>query len=503
MNQYLGGSRPDRSRSSPQKKSFIGDVPSPFGGSIEFFDTSSQSDISADDPPGEFVPRAANKSPPSLTTGSMNKSNPHPFELLPHVLLPLEAPLEVVSNVRDLDIIPNEPELHSKHEPSDLEIERSEEIDEGYPEESPDIKEWNLLLPVIASPNTLIAGLGDVDDQFNIQNAIGAIQNGSEFQAIRSYLERYDKRTVQQNINNEIEGIPAMFYIVATNNEALLRLWVGHGGNPEAVHTPSNVPLLAFAIVHSETIQADTSLMTSTLLSLGAMPGVIPSAFYTPYLQDVPDNGPPEENDKTEKGGVNLGMKWCTGTTRKTLARTITLLQRYYLEKASKLKKPSGRHKQLAERRNAEALLGLPYFLIGQTLASDLLLSKLLSHLVAPGKRPLVLVFAGPSGHGKTELARKLGHLLSLDLEVVDCTIFNQEMELFGPREPYIGSEKGSPLNNFLARNAGQRCIVFLDEFEKTNPGIHKTLLLPFDNGRTSYVDCDFYTYQKPRGISR
>ena len=98
-------------------------------------------------------------------------------------------------------------------------------------------------------------------------------------------------------------------------------------------------------------------------------------------------------------------------------------------------------------------------------------------------KRPLVMVFAGPSGHGKTELARRLGHLMSLDLEIVDCTIYNREIELFGPRNPYVGAENGSPLNNFLVKNAGKRCIVFLDEFEKTTTDIHQALLVPFDNG--------------------
>ena len=105
------------------------------------------------------------------------------------------------------------------------------------------------------------------------------------------------------------------------------------------------------------------------------------------------------------------------------------------------------------------------------------------SHLALQKKRPLVLVFAGPSGHGKTELARNFRDLISMDLQVVDCTIFKQDNELFGPRPPYAGHEDGSALNNFLAANAGRRCIVFMDEFEKTGKDIHNTLLLPFQDG--------------------
>ena len=66
---------------------------------------------------------------------------------------------------------------------------------------------------------------------------------------------------------------------------------------------------------------------------------------------------------------------------------------------------------------------------------------------------------------------------------MVDSTIVSREMELFGPRHPYVGAERGTPLNNFLAKHHEERCIVFLDEFEKTSPDIHKALLLPFENG--------------------
>jgi AAA domain (dynein-related subfamily) len=346
-----------------------------------------------------------------------------------------------------------------------------------------DLEEWDFLLPRVLPQQRLSTGVQDQNDAFNLYDLIGALQQGTGFDIIRGYLERFDKESVQRSINSEIEGFPAMFYVVESNNEPLLRLWIAYGGNPEAIHTRSNTPLLAFALVNSENIQKDTTLITATLLSLGSAPDVIPSEFYTPYLRDLPENGPGNEIRIAEDEQQECGTNWCVGAARRRVAKTVTLSQRYYLDKASKTKKPSQRYVQLAQRRNAEALLGLPYFLIGQTLASNLLLQRLLSHLIVPSKRPLVLVFAGPSGHGKTELARKLGHLLSLELEVVDCTIFNREMELFGSREPYVGSEKGSPLNNFLANNTGKRCIVFLDEFEKTTSDIHKTLLLPFDNG--------------------
>ena len=340
--------------------------------------------------------------------------------------------------------------------------------------------EWDFILPRIPAPPTLVAGAGEGQKSFNLPDLVGAMQHGASLQMIQNYLGYYEEGTVKRYIHNTVEGFPAIFYAVETNNELVIRTWITYCGDVTAVHKASNVPLLAFAIMHSETIQEDTTLIVATLLSLGALPQVIPAAFYTPYCRDLPDNGP---NIVTLEDIDNENNKWCTSAASARLARTANLTQRYYLERAAKTKKPSIRQRQIAIHRNAEALLGIPYFLIGQTMAANCLQQKLLSHIMVASNRPLVLVFAGPSGHGKTELARALGHLLSLELEVVDCTIVNRESDLFGPRHPYVGADRGSPLNNFLAKNAGERCIVFLDEFEKTTSDIHQALLLPFDNG--------------------
>jgi ATP-dependent Clp protease ATP-binding subunit ClpA len=89
----------------------------------------------------------------------------------------------------------------------------------------------------------------------------------------------------------------------------------------------------------------------------------------------------------------------------------------------------------------------------------------------------------GPSGHGKTELGRRLGSLLSLEMQTVDMTETRYETDLFGPKAPYIGCEVGSPLNNFLSRMSGKRGIVLLDELAKSKPEVLNSLLILFDEG--------------------
>jgi hypothetical protein len=342
--------------------------------------------------------------------------------------------------------------------------------------------EWNFVLPVVAPSRPGLTNLASEHEEFDLRELVACMQNtehNASLRMVHQYFQRFDPKFVKEHINSEVHGIPSMFYVVETNSEDMLRLWVRRGGDVSVVHQPSQTPLLAFAIVSGE--ERDTSLITATLLALGASPTLIPSAFYSPYIDDLPTQGPSEDDlrDLTDAQKI-----WCTEAAREKLARGCSLSQRYHLDRAARTTRPSRRQQQVAALTNAEPLLGISNFLIGQTSTAKALRDTLLVHLLEPSGKPLVLVFAGPSGHGKTELARKLGRLLSLDLEVVDCTNFQNEMQLFGPRAPYVGSKEGSQLNNFLAAHDRARSIVFMDEFEKTSSEIHKTLLLPFENGR-------------------
>ena len=65
-------------------------------------------------------------------------------------------------------------------------------------------------------------------------------------------------------------------------------------------------------------------------------------------------------------------------------------------------------------------------------------------------KDPLVIAFAGPSGHGKTRMARHMGDLLSVDMTAIDCAQMENDVGLFRSTAGYHRSEEGSQLNIFL-----------------------------------------------------
>jgi hypothetical protein len=239
----------------------------------------------------------------------------------------------------------------------------------------------------------LIAGGAAGTECFNLYHLVSAVQ-AEEFNVDRigEYMSYY-KRDLPSEINDEVIGFPSIFYAVASDNEQVVRLWAEHGANINTVHRESGTPLLAFAIFNAERMKKHTTRMVSMLLGLGASPKVIPMAFYSPFDQDLPENGQVALIDADLE---HEDTKWCAGEEERIrLCRTLNLTQRYYLERAVKSKKTSTRQAFVARRKGAENLLGVQYFLIGQETATRALKTKLLTHLTLPGRRPLVLVFAG------------------------------------------------------------------------------------------------------------
>lgn len=76
----------------------------------------------------------------------------------------------------------------------------------------------------------------------------------------------------------------------------------------------------------------------------------------------------------------------------------------------------------------------LRYKVVGQTFAVEQIISEIASYSTNKllTKKPLVLLFSGPPGHGKTETALQLAQLLSTPFHKVDCRNHAHPWEMFG-----------------------------------------------------------------------
>jgi len=105
-----------------------------------------------------------------------------------------------------------------------------------------------------------------------------------------------------------------------------------------------------------------------------------------------------------------------------------------------------------------------------------------LSH---PEKPVGSFLFTGPTGVGKTEVARRLADTLGLELIRFDMSEYMEShsvARLIGSPPGYVGFDQGGLLTE--AVNKHPHSVVLLDEFEKAHPDIFNVLLQVMDHGQ-------------------
>jgi len=107
------------------------------------------------------------------------------------------------------------------------------------------------------------------------------------------------------------------------------------------------------------------------------------------------------------------------------------------------------------------------------------------------GEHPLVFLFLGSSGVGKTELAKQVARYLNRDgsdgeafirLDMSEFQEKHEAAKLIGSPPGYVGHEDGGQLTKRLKANP--KAVVLFDEVDKAHPDVLTTLLQLFDEGR-------------------
>jgi len=104
-------------------------------------------------------------------------------------------------------------------------------------------------------------------------------------------------------------------------------------------------------------------------------------------------------------------------------------------------------------------------------------------------RKPIgTFIFLGPTGVGKTELARALArHMFDSDdaLIRIDMSEYMEKFtvsRLIGAPPGYVGYEEGGQLTEKVRRKP--YCVILLDEIEKAHPDIYNILLQVLDDGQ-------------------
>jgi ATP-dependent Clp protease ATP-binding subunit ClpA len=100
----------------------------------------------------------------------------------------------------------------------------------------------------------------------------------------------------------------------------------------------------------------------------------------------------------------------------------------------------------------------------------------------AEGKPVANFLFVGPTGVGKTELARQLADILGIVIHRFDMSEYQEKhtvSRLVGAPPGYVGYEEGGLLTDAIRKQP--HAVVLLDEIEKAHPDIYNILLQIMD----------------------
>ncbi|MBM4297231.1 MAG: AAA family ATPase, partial [Deltaproteobacteria bacterium] len=128
----------------------------------------------------------------------------------------------------------------------------------------------------------------------------------------------------------------------------------------------------------------------------------------------------------------------------------------------------------------------LKLVIYGQDSAVDMVANtiKLSRSGLGHPEKPLgCFLFAGPTGVGKTEVAKQLAHIMGIEFLRFDMSEYMEKhtvSRLIGAPPGYVGFDQGGLLTDAINRNP--YAVLLLDEIEKAHPDLFNILLQVMDH---------------------
>ncbi|MCI7262724.1 MAG: AAA family ATPase [Clostridiaceae bacterium] len=145
--------------------------------------------------------------------------------------------------------------------------------------------------------------------------------------------------------------------------------------------------------------------------------------------------------------------------------------------------------KQTVENDEVKKLATLEQRLSGRVFGQEEAVSQVVNAvkfsragLLESGKPLASLLFVGPTGVGKTEIAKSLAEELGISLLRFDMSEYEEKhavAKLIGAPAGYVGYEEGGLLTEAVRKNP--HAVLLLDEIEKAHPDIYNILLQVMD----------------------
>ncbi|KAG8217789.1 hypothetical protein J3R82DRAFT_5952 [Butyriboletus roseoflavus] len=256
---------------------------------------------------------------------------------------------------------------------------------------------------------------------------------------------------------------PTLLFAIASDNVDQVRqvLESGEAGPNDSVGPQS---ALAFTLTNDKL--AHKQDIVKALLAYGANPST---------LRNLTLNPAPHKEGGHEP----------TALPPETTVKGMDPATRYFVARADAAH--TRQTSQLIYRSFFRPLTRVRYDLIGQDWALEQLFRVLGMHSRKLAVAPIVVLLCGPSGHGKSLLARKFGSLLDVPTHTVNMTTLQSTHDIW--QSYFHESEPSScTLAEFLSDNEGKRCVVVLDEIEKVeDQKALWSLLMPWELGRCSF----------------